>query len=441
MTAILETTDPIVARLLGLGDGLGEGDPSWIRRLRRIGASRFAALGFPTVRQEAWRFTNVAPLAGIAFARESGHEPSRERIAHLLPDETTNLVVVDGRFSHRLSDVVSVEGLAAGSLADAIRSGTPLLEEHLGGYADAESRPFVALNTALIDDGVFVSVDPGVVVEQPIHLLFITTAGGSPRLSNVRNLILAGAGSQLRLLETYAALDDGGVQFTSSVSEVVAERNATVDHHRLQIESDEAYHIGALRIEAKRDSQVRSHSISLGAALARIDIDAVLAGPGSGCVLDGLYVVRGTQHVDHHTVIDHAQPHCTSQELYKGILDGRSRAVFDGAIIVRKDAQKTSSGQVNRNLLLSEGAVVDSKPQLEIHADDVRCTHGSTIGQLEGEPVFYLRSRGIAEREARNMLTYAFAREVVDRMQIPFVRSIVEEALLERLPGGVGERG
>jgi Fe-S cluster assembly protein SufD len=320
------------------------------------------------------------------------------------------------------------------------------VQQHLARYARYRDRAFVALNTALMEDGAYVRIPRGVIVEEPIHLLFVgSAADGAPAVSHPRILIVAEENSQATVIETFVGvgdgvgrptpgLPDGGVYFTNAVTEIVAAENAVLDHYRVQRESETAFHIATQWVQQARSSNFASHAISLGGALVRTDITAVLDGPGIESTLNGLYVVGGQQHVDTHTAIDHAQPHCNSHELYKGILDGRATAVFNGKIFVRQDAQKTDAKQTNQNLLLSRDAVIDTKPQLEIFADDVRCTHGATVGQLDADALFYLRSRGIDAAEARALLTYAFASDILGRIKVAPLRTALEELLFTRLP-------
>lgn len=439
MAAILEQTDTLVARYEALAASLGNAQPHGIRSLRADGLARFAQLGFPTTRNEQWRYTSIAPIARTPFVIAGPATVDLGAFEHVLIDgAAAQLVFVNGRFAKDLSTVAASEGVTSGALTDFYSH--PSVGAHLGRVADA-GRHFVALNAALVNDGAFLEIAPGTVIESPIHLLFLSTRGSAdaPHIANVRNLIVVGTSAHVSIVETYAG-DEGATYFTNAVTELVIGENATVDHSKVQRESEAAYHVGSLHVAQERTSRLASHSVSLGGAIVRSDVDTVLAGEGAGCVLNGLYLVRGQQHVDHHTLIDHAKPHCDSQEFYKGILDERSRGVFDGRILVRKDAQKTNSGQVNKNLLLSGEAMVDTKPQLEIYADDVKCTHGSTIGQLDEKSIFYLRSRGIGLDEARHLLTHAFASEVLDRLRVPAIRAQIEAVLLERLGSLRGDR-
>jgi Fe-S cluster assembly protein SufD len=301
--------------------------------------------------------------------------------------------------------------------------------------AGFRERPFAALNTAFVRDGAFVRVARGTVVERPLHLVFVSSAAAGPVVSYPRNLVLAGAGSQLAVVESYVGLERE-VYFTDAVTEIALEDGAVVEHVKLQAESDKAFYFATLQARQARASQLVSHSFSLGGALVRNDLDTVFVEEGGECALNGLYLAAGRQHVDNHTAIDHARPHCTSRELYKGVLAGRARAVFNGKIVVRPDAQKTNARQTNRNLVLSDDTSVNSKPQLEIFANDVKCAHGATVGQVDKEALFYLRSRGLAAEVARDLLVYAFASELLDEIRTPAVREHLAARLAARLPGG-----
>jgi Fe-S cluster assembly protein SufD len=319
------------------------------------------------------------------------------------------------------------------SLAEALEKNRELLEPHLAQHAGHEDSAFTALNSAFLSDGAFVYLPAGSVIEDPIHLLYFSTVNGAPSVSHPRTLIVAGAGSQAKVVESYVGLD-GEVYFTNAVTEVVAEEGAVIDHYKLQRESRQAFHMATLQFHQGRNATVANHCISLGGGLVRNDINAVMDGDGGDCTLNGLYVVEGDQHVDHHTVIDHVKPQCNSRELYKGILDDYGRAVFNGRVIVRPDAQKTNAQQSNKNLLLSKDALVNTNPQLEINADDVKCAHGATIGQLDADALFYLRARGIDEETARTLLIHGFLADVSSQLKIDAVRSAVECILMTSLP-------
>ena len=416
-------------------------EPTWLTERRLAAFERFADRGFPTPRDEAWRQTSVARIAGTAFSVPvRGARVDEVTLASRLPDLAGPAAVfVDGRFSAELS------GLGRGQEGVEIRSRREVLEQapsRVEPFFDLRSErtdsAFADLNAALHVDGAVVFLAPGAIAAEPIHLVFLSTAAGVATSAHPRSLVVAGKGSQARIVESYAG-PNGAVYFTNSVTEVRLEDGASVDHYRLQREGEAAFHVGRLAIRLGRDSRFRDRSFSLGAALARHDIDVTLGGEGAECTLDGLFFADGDRHTDVHTRIDHLAPHGASRQLYKGILDGRGRGVFHGLVVVRPGAQKTDAIQANRNLLLSREALVSSTPQLEILADDVKCKHGSTTGQLDPVAVFYLRSRGIGEAQARGLLTRAFASELVRRVDLPALRFELEGELFARLGGPTRE--
>jgi Fe-S cluster assembly protein SufD len=415
---------------------------AWLGRIRKDAFARFRALGLPTTREENWKYTNVAPIGKTAFRRAAAapHDARGERIdSALLPLPGARLVFVNGRFRRDLS---STHGLPAGvvvaSLAETLASHPDWLEPHIARHAAFEDQAFVALNTAFVDDGAFVRVPARATVEQPIHLCWVSTETGRPIVSHPRNLVLVGSGAQATIVESYVGFA-AEPYFTNAVSEVVAEDGAIVEHVKLQRESASAYHVATLQLLQARSANVTSHSIALGGALVRNDLNSVLGGEGAETLLNGLYVLSGKQHVDNHTMLDHAKPHCASRELYKGVLDAHARGVFYGRIIVRPGAQKTDAKQTNKNLLLSDDALVNTMPQLEIYADDVKCTHGATIGRLDENSLFYLRSRGIGEADARRILIHAFIGEMIGRIKAESVRRAVSAVLPIGLPDGSGD--
>ena len=417
------------------------GAPAWLTQLRDGGIARFGELGFPTTKQEAWRFTSVAPLIETLFelAPVPGTRyPVPADIEPFLLGAGPRLVFVNGHFGPTLSRVAGLPGggVRVESLAHALATDPERVREHLGKYAAFQDRPFAALNTAFVRDGAFVYVPPKLTVEEPIQLLFIATpageAGGARPVAHPRNLIVIEREARASVVETYATLG-GAVHWTNAVTEIVAADGARADCYRVQRESDQAYHVAVTEIHQGRDSIVHFHAVAFGGALARHDLRGTLAGPGGYLILNGLYLLAGGQHADHHTAIEHAAPHCESHEYFNGVLDGRSRGVFNGRIIVRPGAQKTDSKQTNNNLLLSADAHADSQPQLEIYADDVKCTHGSTVGPLDPRALFYLRSRGMGEAEARRLLTYGFAAEILGRMEIAPLRAQLDGIVRARL--------
>lgn len=421
--------------------GRREHEPGRIGSLRKDAFGRFAELGFPTKRLEEWRSTDVRAIAQTSFQFEAAADSvSDEDLEPYRYADTHELVVVNGVFRPDLSRLGELPaGVVASSLPEAWQEHPELVEPHLGRYANFENHAFVALNTALHENGVFVFLPRGVVVETPIHVLHVGSGSSGPVASFPRNLFVAEENSQGRVIEQFASVGTGdcaGKYFMCPVTEVVLAPSAVVDHYKLQRESTDAFHMATFQIYLDRASNFTSQSISWGGGLVRNDVNAVLDGEGCVATLNGLYMVEGNQLVDNHMRVDHVAANCDSHELFKGILEGKARAVFNGRIFVHKGAQKTDAKQTNRNLLLSPTALVNSNPQLEIFADDVRCTHGSTVGQLDELGIFYLRSRGIGEEAARSLLTYAFCADIVQRVKDKAVRRDLEEFLFRRLPRG-----
>jgi len=419
------------------------GGPRWLQDLRDRGAARFAALGFPTVRDEEWRFTNISPIANSEFvpATEAAAVTSHSLRGVVYSDAANRIVVLNGRFSSQLSRVNGLaSGVRVGSLAAAVSDHADVVPRYLGQLADFGTKAFTALNTALAVDGVYVYIPDGVVLDEPLHLLFVTTSPGVPQrlMSNVRTLVVVGDRCQVRIVESYVG-PDGGAYFTNAVTEIFAGEGSVVDHYKVQQESLDASHVASMLVHAARNANVSSHSFSLGGKIVRNDVAALLDGEGAECTLNGLYLADGDRLVDNHTTIDHAKPHCPSHEIYKGILGGKARAVFNGKIIVRQDAQKTDAKQTNRALLLSDSASINTKPQLEIFADDVKCTHGAAIGQLDEDAIFYLRARGLTYFEARDMMIHAFAGEILDRVKVDPLRAALEGELFAQLAKDLAE--
>ncbi|UCF18358.1 MAG: Fe-S cluster assembly protein SufD [Gemmatimonadota bacterium] len=417
----------------------GAGGPDWVRSVRRAAIERMAELGFPTASDEDWRFTNLTSLAGKKFDLEAGGtEPAVLQLGGLAfpGDEAVRLVFVNGRFAPGLSKLGKLDkGVIVASLARALSELREVVEAHLSRYLDYESDFFSALNTAFMEDGAFVYVPRGVVVELPIHLLFVATATAEPAMSHPRNLIVVEDVAQAAVIEDYVALGDQEY-FSNVATELVAGESSVVDHYLIERESARAYSVGTLRVQQARSSNVASHTLLFGGALVRNNVHPVLAGEGAECLVNGLFMPARGQHMDNFMRVEHASPHCASRQFYTGILDGNGRGAFSGRIIVHKDAQKTDAKQTNRNLLLSNDAQMDSKPQLEIYADDVKCTHGATIGQLDEDAIFYLRARGIPREVATALLLYGFAAENLERMRLQSVRRYLEGIVLERLPHG-----
>jgi Fe-S cluster assembly protein SufD len=412
----------------------------WLKRARHEALAQFAQLGFPTLRQEDWKYTSVAAIEKARFVTLSRNLNgiASAQIEALGLDGAQRLVFVNGRYQPRCSRVGRLPaGVTVSSLAEALEREPERLEEVLARHANGYASGFAALNAAFMADGAYIHLASGAALDdEPIHLLFIAT---EPDLAiQPRNLVVAGEGSRVSIIEHHVGPDES-LYFTNAVTEIVTGRGARVEHCKLQQESLKALHIARLAVDQQHGSRFTSNSFALGGALARVDIDVGLNAEGAQCTLNGLYMSGGRQHVDHHTRIDHAQPRGVSRELYKGVLDGTSRAVFNGKVIVHRDAQKSDARQSNRNLLLSENAEVDTKPQLEIYADDVKCSHGATVGQLDADQIYYLRCRGVDDAHARALLTYAFAEEIIGPLSVASLRDRVKKLLLGRLPAAVKE--
>ena len=422
--------------------------PDWLQALRAQGMARFEALGFPTTKNEDWHFTSVAPIAeqtfrpavtektGVSSEGSTAGMVARadlKRFTFGQPGWHT-LVFVNGEFSDNLSSYARLgEQVRVTSLAKAIRSGIGRPERHLGKIAAFENHAFTALNTAFIRDGAFIELQADAVVERPIHLIFVSEGEGEA-ISHPRNLIVAAQNSRASIIESYISIRDS-CYFTNAVTEISLGEGARVDHYKIQRESEKSFHVGTTQIRQARDSQLHSFSFAVGGFLARTNIYTSLDGDAATCTLNGLYLADGVQHIDNQTSIEHIAPNCPSHEIYKGVLDGRSHGVFNGKVYVHPEAQKTDGKQTNNNLLLSPAARVDTKPQLEIFADDVKCTHGATVGRLDEIAMFYLNSRGIGPEMARTLLTYAFAADVLEKIALQPLKEELERSVLARFAG------
>jgi len=418
----------------------------WLQRLREQAWSHFEALGFPTARRanERWKYTNVAPIANASFgnAPVSGSSPAMDaqelqRCALWQPD-WINLVFVNGRYVSDLSTPSSTTKVQAGSMAKSDYQG--LMQQYLGRYADSGEDGFTALNTAFVQDGAFVHAPAGEALDQVVHLIYITTDGDQPVVTHPRTLIVAEANSNLRVVESYYSSTDSQ-HFTNAVTEIVLDQGANVDHCLVMLENTSAFHIGSSRVYQGQDSTFTSVAFAKGAALGRNDFQVLLDAPGASCTLNGLYLTKGTQHMDNFINIDHAKPYGTSNLFYKGILDGKSRAIFGGTVLVREDAQQTNAQQTDKNLILSYEAEVDSKPSLLIYADDVKCGHGATAGHIDEDTLFYMRSRGLDAETASRLLIHAFASEIIDTVQIAQLRDYLDELFLDSIPASTLKLG
>ena len=418
------------ASLEGFAPAALPGAPAWLEARRAAGLARFREVGFPTTRQEAWRFTDVGPIAGATFAAppEASLTPGGISPYTFGADEGVRLVFVNGRYAPALAHLPGLPvGVTLLPLGEALArpEAAALLERHLGSVAPLAQNPFVALNAAGFTDGVLLHVPRGVEVPATIHLLFVTAPGAAGSATHPRVVLVLEEGARAEVVEQYVGLEPGAY-LVNPVTEAVLGANAELVHYKVQREGLGAYHVGAVAARQARDARYHSFSAAVGAAIGRTDLTAVFGGPGGEVTMNGLYLVRGDQLIDHHTRIEHREPNCASRELYKGVLDGRGHAVFNGQVYVTPEAQKTDGKQTNKNLVLSDGAKVDTKPELEIFADDVKCTHGATVGRLERMPLFYLESRGIGQALASKMLTYAFAAEVLAGLSVEPLRAQLE---------------
>ncbi len=406
-------------------------EPQWLRSMRRSAMDTFESGGFPSMKNEDWHFTNIAPVAEHKFQpAKKGAAVSSEALARIEYGQDWHTVVfVNGRLAAPSQGLPA--GLTITSLASEIEGDTDLIKRHFSKLATPESGTFTALNAAFAIDGAVIRLAADTVVEKPIHLVFVSDAGAEQAATHPHNLVFAERHSQATIIESFVAVG-ADVYFTNAVTEVFVADGARLSHYKLQRESQNAFHVGTLQVHQARDSRYESFSFATGAELSRTNVYTTLAGDAAEAVLNGLYMVDGKQHVDHQTRIEHVAPNCPSHELYKGILDGRSHGVFNGKVYVHPEAQKTDGKQSNNNLLLSDQARVDTKPQLEIFADDVKCTHGATVGRLDETALFYMRSRGIGTSQARRLLTYAFAADVLEKLELEPLKEALEAQVLER---------
>ena len=418
-------------------DELLTGTATRIRDLRVSAMDRFVWLGFPTMKNEDWHYTSVAPIATRVFNRSSSAASvSLRDIEPMLFGSPLwpRLVFVDGWFAPELSHVAEHPGVRVSTLAALLAEGDSPALALLGTIADHDTVAFTALNTALMQDGAVISVAAGVEVDVPIHMVFVSTQPAELTASFPRNLLVLDRSARATVIESYLGLRDESY-LTVPVTEISLAEGARLEHIKVQNESTAAFHVGTIQATQERDSELHSFSYAAGAELSRTNVYTLLDGQGSSCTMNGMYMVSGLQHVDHQTRIEHAQPNTTSREIYKGILDGHSHGVFNGKVYVRPVAQKTDGKQSNNNLLLSDHARIDTKPQLEIFADDVKCTHGATVGRLDEVALFYMKSRGLDAEQARTLLIYAFAADVLEEIPVKAVRDTLESAVFARVRG------
>ena len=438
MSAVVTEQNIYAAQFSSMRGRLPGNHLPWLGRLRQKGMDVFLALGFPTTKLENWKYTNVAPIRRIAF------EPAQDRpltpltgTLEIVSSASPRLVFVNGWFSPTLSSInsgLNFHLLNMGqALQDPDRAG--VIKRHLGRYTGTSDHAFAAWNTAFFTDGAYIEIPRGKALEQPIHFTFISADDGKPRASYPRNVIVAGEGSQVTVVESFLGFDDSAY-LTNTVTEIAAGPGAVVDYYKVECESPQGFHVAAIDAHLERDASLTSHSISFGGGLVRNDLNVALDGEGAHCTLNGLFAADGQRLVDNHTRIEHMRPHASSRELYKGVLAGNAEGVFNGAIVVRENAQKTDAVQYSKNLLLSRDAQINTKPQLEIRNNDVRCFHGATIGQMDADAIFYLKSRGIDEVEASRILVRGFGGEIIDAIRVPTLRDQLEH-LLGRWVSGV----
>lgn len=425
-------------------NGLSQ-DPGWAKELRSGAMDRFQALGFPVARKgnEEWKYSDVGPVARTPFQFTNGSvphdiDPSEIEQAGLGGPGWSQLVFVNGSYASHLSSVGFLpSGVTVGNLADAMKLVPDLVKERLARYADYEDQPFTALNTAFLHHGAFVLIPDGVTVASPIRLLFLAVDQGQETVSHPRVLIVSGKDSRATIIETYGSFTPGRY-FTNAVTEIAVGQGARMEYYKVQRQSEEAYHLTSTHVGVGRDSNFSCINIDLGGKFVRNNLSVLTEGEGSSCLLNGLYMVNGTRHVDNQVIVDHAKPYTTSRELYKGILDDKSRTVFHGSIIVREGAVKVDANQVDKNLLLSDEAEADTKPAFWVYCDDVRCGHGAACGQLDEKALFYLRSRGIGEKAARGLLTRAFMSEVIESIENEPLRAQIDALVQEKLHSWLG---
>ena len=428
--------EPWLSQFVESKDSLPGASLAWLNEARKQGIEHFTKTGFPTVRDEAWKYTNIAPIRKREFklfaVQKSLITHSDLEAFRFIDQETHELVFINGRFCSELSsEIDQTDGLVLKSLSEWLANEN---EQDLS--INAGDNIFASLNNAFMTDGAVLHVKKNAVLDKPVHLIFIATETDEAVMAYPRIDIRLGANAEAKLIESYVCIGREGNEaknLTNTVTNIIAGENSQLEHCRIQDESTEAYHIANILIDQQKDSRVTSHSISLGASLARVDIKARLSAAGAENILNGLFMGKGRQHTDHHILVDHLFPHTRSEEYFKGIMDNSSRGVFNGKVIVHENAQKIEAIQSNKNLLLSPNAEIDTKPELEIYADDVKCAHGATIGRINDAELFYLQSRGIGEESARALLTYAFADDVINRISLPSIRRYLERKVIGQL--------
>ena len=410
----------------------------WFAKQRQSAFNIFQEAGFPSTRKENWKYTDVRPIAKNLFsniANSNAKINDSEIEATLFKElECIELVFVNGIYSEKYSNIKNLpNGLTIKNMANALVNDEDFLKKHLSQYVNGDSSSFTALNTAFIQDGAYINVPSDLTLERPISITYISKDNSNVFATHPRNLIFMGENSKASIIENYIGIDDTNY-FTNAVTETSLSQGASLKHYKIQQESSSAFHISNLNTSQNKDSRFESHSISIGGALVRNDINARLNEEGAEIIMNGLYMTDNTQHIDNHTRVDHFKPHTQSNQNYRGVLNGKSRGVFNGKVVVHPQAQKIEAYQNNANLLLSDDSEIDTKPELEIYADDVKCNHGATIGQLDNDMLFYLRSRAVDEQTARSLLTYAFADEIINNISFQSIKNKLEHLIIGRLP-------
>ena len=448
MAQVLTKGDRYLADFQTFEEILKADEPSWVHQVRQQALDRFSDMGFPTARRgnERWKYTSVVPIANATFEYPfdfNANEIEAADIGQFSPSDNgwSTLVFINGHYCAPLTTLQAPAGDSlVTNLSDALQSEGVLSEAHLARHATFEDDAFIALNTTFLKDGAFIHVPEDTTLQTPLHLVYVTTDTPQPVASYPRTLVIAGRHSKLTVIESYVSLSYSR-HFTNAVTEIALEDGASVEHYRLLMDNPDSFHVGNTRVSQGQDSTFSSASFARGAAVARNDLQVLLDAPGSTCILNGLYMTSGKQHIDNYINIDHAKPHTVSRLYYKGILDGSSKAVFGGTVLVRKDAQKADAQQSDKNLLLSDKAEVDSKPSLLIYADDVKCGHGATAGNIDEDTLFYMRSRGLDLDTASSILIHGFASEIIETVRLEPLRGYLDKLFLESLPnfrfGGV----
>jgi Fe-S cluster assembly protein SufD len=435
MSQIAEFKDWFISKFAELEKNLNGEKEHFIHQQRKEAIENFSKLNFPNTKDEEWKYTNISPLLNYKFisAKKDSDDKKIDISSFLFSkDEHSVITFINGIYSEKSSKIKDLpDGVVIDNLLAVEKNNPELVKKYFGKFASTNDNIFTALGTAFVSDGVFIHIPDNKVIEDIIHVLYITDTNEEIIVVQPRNLIVAGKNSQATVIEHYLSLTDS-TYFTNSVTEVIAEENSFIDHIKLQEESRNAFHISRMEIDQERNSNFTSHAISFGAQISRNDINARFNDEGGECTLNGLFLTEDKQLFDTHTLIDHAMPHCNSHEHYKGILNDKSRGVFNGKVMVRKDAQKTNAFQQNNNIILTKDALVNTKPQLEIFADDVKCSHGATVGQLDMDAMFYLKSRGIGDDAAKAILIHAFASDVVKSIKVEAIRNYLEEILNKR---------